>query len=212
MLKVMFTLPLRALEGFINSLFRLTGMPLTSPDYSSLSRRAKNVKITYRPPSKGNISHLVIDATGIKVFGAGEWRQKCYGLERRRSWRKLHIAVDAASHEIVAAVASLSSVSDSEVLPTLLKPLRSVARVLKSLPMAGMIPEIAIKSSEVKAPNQSFLHEKQPPSGSRDTPAMKLSSLLERESYPSGKKTQIIINAPLSRPVSPATSSWLAHA
>jgi Transposase DDE domain len=124
MLKVMFTLPLRALEGLINSLFRLTGIWPASPDYSSISRLAKQVKIAYRPPSKGNISHLVIDATGIKFFGAGEWRQKCYGLERRRSWRKLHIAVDAASHEIVAAVASLSSVSDSEVLPTLLKPLR----------------------------------------------------------------------------------------
>jgi hypothetical protein len=65
----------------------------------------------------------VIDATGIKVFGVGKWRQKCYGLERRRTWRKLHIAVDANTHESVSAIASLSNVSDSEALPTWLKPL-----------------------------------------------------------------------------------------
>lgn len=74
MLKAMFKLPLRALEGFINALFQLSGLPLSAPDYSSIIR-LKTVDIKYRPPSRGQVSHLVIDATGIKVFGVGEWRQ-----------------------------------------------------------------------------------------------------------------------------------------
>lgn len=56
------------------------------------SRRAKTVAVSYRPPSKGPVSHLVLDVTGLEVFGAGEWRQKISGLKKRRTWRKLHIA------------------------------------------------------------------------------------------------------------------------
>lgn len=124
MLKVLFKLPLRALEGFINSIFKMIDVPLRSPDYSCISKRAKSVEVKYRPPSRGTITHLVIDSTGLKVFGAGEWRQKKYGLEKRRVWRKVHIGVDADTHEIVAAEASLANVADNEVLPTLLNPLR----------------------------------------------------------------------------------------
>lgn len=124
MLKVLFKLPLRALEGFINSIFQLMEVPLCSPDYSSISRRAQSVAIKYRPPSKGTVTHLVIDATGLKVFGAGEWRQKHYGLEKRRVWRKLHIAVDSSTHAIISAEISVATVSDNEVFPTLVNPLR----------------------------------------------------------------------------------------
>jgi hypothetical protein len=70
------------------------------------------------------VTHLVIDATGLKVFGAGEWRQKHYSLEKRRVWRKLHIAVDPSTHAIVYAEVSVATVSDNEVLPTLVNPLR----------------------------------------------------------------------------------------
>ena len=69
MLKGVFKLPLRALEGFINSLFKLMQVPLTSPDYSSISRRANTVEVKYRLPSQGAVAHLVIDATGLKVYG-----------------------------------------------------------------------------------------------------------------------------------------------
>lgn len=124
MLKVMFNLPLRAVEGFINSIFRVLGLTLCSPDYSCISRRSQSVEVEYRPPSRGTATHLVIDSTGLKVFGAGEWRQKKYGLAKRRVWRKVHIAVDADTHEVVAAEASLATVADNEVLPTLLNPLR----------------------------------------------------------------------------------------
>ncbi|ROQ24193.1 IS5 family transposase [Gallaecimonas pentaromativorans] len=124
MLKALFKLPLRALEGFINSLFQLMKLPLTSPSYSCISKRAKTVNIQYRLPSKGAVANLVIDATGLKVFGEGEWKQRKYGKEQRRVWRKLHLAVDAQTHEAIGAQVSLESVGDSEVFPALLSPLR----------------------------------------------------------------------------------------
>ncbi|TMX14577.1 IS5 family transposase [Aeromonas salmonicida subsp. achromogenes] len=124
MLKSVFKLPLRALEGFINSLFQLMDVPLQSPDYSCISKRAKQVNIQYRLPSKGPVAHLVIDATGLKVYGDGEWKVRKHGKEKRRVWRKLHLAVDANTHAIVAAEVSLETVGDNEVLPTLLNRLR----------------------------------------------------------------------------------------
>lgn len=124
MLKGLFNLPLRALEGFTNSVFTMMNVPLTSPGYSCISKRAKTLEINYRNPSRGPIAHLVVDATGLKVYGEGEWKTRKHGTEKRRTWRKLHLAVDAATHEVIAAEVSLVSVADNEVLPTLLNPLR----------------------------------------------------------------------------------------
>ncbi len=73
---------------------------------------------------KGRITDLVIDSTGLKVFGEGEWKVRQHGAEKRRVWRKLHLAVDPVTHDIVAAEVSLENIHDAEVLPTLLNPLR----------------------------------------------------------------------------------------
>ena len=124
MIKGIFKLPLRALEGFINSIFSLMKVPLASPSYSCISKRAKTVEVAYRSPSRGPVSHMVIDSTGLKVFGEGEWKMRKHGKEKRRIWRKLHLAVDASTHEVIAAGVSVESVGDNEVLPTLLNPLR----------------------------------------------------------------------------------------
>ncbi len=67
---------------------------------------------------------MVIDSTGLKVFGEGEWKVRKHGAEERRVWRKLHLAVNPVTHDIVAAEVSLENVHDAEVLPTLLNPLR----------------------------------------------------------------------------------------
>jgi hypothetical protein len=66
-------------------------------------------------------SHLVIDSTGLKVFGEGEWKVKKHGKERRRIWRKLHLAVDSNTHEVVCADLSLNNVTDSEAFPGLIR-------------------------------------------------------------------------------------------
>ena len=70
---------------------------------------------------RGEIAHLVIDSTGLKVFGEGEWKVKKHGQERRRIWRKLHLAVDSKTHEIICADLSLNNVTDSEAFPGLIR-------------------------------------------------------------------------------------------
>ncbi|ASI22517.1 IS5-like element ISAs4 family transposase [Aeromonas salmonicida] len=124
MLKGIFSLTLRATQGLLDSLFELMNVPLCAPDYSCVSKRARTVKVAYRQPPKGRITDLVIDSTGLKVFGEGEWKVRKHGAEKRRVWRKLHLAVDPVTHDIVAAEVSLENVHDAEVLPTLLSPLR----------------------------------------------------------------------------------------
>lgn len=124
MLKGVFSLTLRATQGVLDSLFELMNVPLCAPDYSCVSKQARTVTVACRQPSKGRITDLVIDSTGLKVFGEGEWKVRKHGAEKRRVWRKLHLAVDPATHDIVAAEVSLENVHDAEVLPTLLNPLR----------------------------------------------------------------------------------------
>ncbi|GHZ83516.1 transposase [Vibrio cholerae] len=118
-------MPLRALQGFIDSVFSLANVPIVCPHYSCISRRAKQVEVSFKPKTRGAIQHLAIDATGLKVYGEGEWKVKKHGTDgKRRVWRKLHLAVDTSTHEIVAAELSLSNVTDAEVLPNLLKQTR----------------------------------------------------------------------------------------
>ncbi len=111
MLKRIFRLTLRAAQGFIDSIFTLMKVPLRCPDYSCVSRRTKSVRISFKNPIRGEIAHLVIDSTGLKVFGEDEWRVKKYGQEKHRVWRKLHLVVDADTHEVICADLSLNNVT-----------------------------------------------------------------------------------------------------
>ncbi|WP_146226724.1 IS5 family transposase, partial [Serratia symbiotica] len=113
-IKRVFRLTLRAAQGFIDSIFTLMGVPLRCPDYSCVSKRAKSVSVSVKTPTRGEIAHLVIDSTGLKVLGEGEWKVKKHGKERRRIWRKLHLAVDSKTHEIICADLSLNNVTDPE--------------------------------------------------------------------------------------------------
>ncbi len=127
MVKRVFSMPLRALQGFLDSVFKLANIPLVCPHYTCISRRAKEVEVSFKTKTKtrGAIQHLAIDATGLKVYGEGEWKVKKHGTDgNRRVWRKLHITVDTSTHEIIAAELSLSNVTDTEVLPNLLKQTR----------------------------------------------------------------------------------------
>ncbi|MBW4246482.1 transposase, partial [Enterobacter roggenkampii] len=75
--------------------------------YTSVSKRAKSVNVSFKTSTRGEIAHLVIDSTGLKVFGEGERKVRKHGQERRRIWRKLHLAVDSNTHEIICADLSL---------------------------------------------------------------------------------------------------------
>src|SRR4051812_44646552 len=103
-LKAVFRLALRQTEGLIGSVIRLLGLDLSVPDHTTLSRRAETVEGP-RPRSDSDAEpvHLLVDSTGLKLCGAGEWLIEKHGTRRRRAWRKLHIGVDADTGRIVAS-------------------------------------------------------------------------------------------------------------
>ncbi|HKA54748.1 MAG TPA: IS5 family transposase [Candidatus Binatia bacterium] len=111
---------LRAAEGLTRSVFALLAVSLPVPSYSTLSRRAAALSVALGALPRSAPLHLVIDSSGFKVYGEGEWKVRQHGWSKRRTWRKLHLAVDEATGEIVAAVASEAGGSDDEVLPDLL--------------------------------------------------------------------------------------------
>lgn len=123
MLRAVFKLPLRGLQGFVDSVFALVGLPLRSPNYSVFSKRGRalSVRIPRRLPA-GPVD-VVVDATGLKIFGEGEWKVRAHGVGKRRTWRKLHLAIDPDSHEILAAELTRVDIGDSEVFPALLEQL-----------------------------------------------------------------------------------------
>jgi hypothetical protein len=112
---------LRQTEGLMASIFVLLDVPLSAPDHSTLSRRAR----TMESISKGCVLpdgpiHLLIDSTGLKVFGAGEWVQEKHGAKTRCTWKKLHLAVDADTGMIMASTLTENDVGDpSQVAPLL---------------------------------------------------------------------------------------------
>lgn len=114
MVKRFFSLPLRALQGFIESVFRLVNIPLVCPHYTCISRRTENVGGNFKASTPGAIQHLTIDSTRLKVYGEGEWKVKKHGTDdKRRVWRKFLLAVERTTHEIIAAELTLSGVIDA---------------------------------------------------------------------------------------------------
>ncbi len=120
-LRSVFRLALRQTEGLIGSIIGLLGLELRVPDHSTLSRRAKTLEVP--GPQRRRSSepmHLLVDSTGLRLCGAGEWLLKKHGTKTRRSWRKLHIGLDAGSGQIVAASLTAKEVDDgAEVGPLL---------------------------------------------------------------------------------------------
>ncbi len=120
-LRAVYHLALRATEGLVRSVFELMTVALPVPDYSTLSRRAAELTVGLGALPRSIPLHLVIDSSGFKVYGEGEWKVRLHGWSKRRTWRKLHLAVDEATGEIVAAVASEAGVTDDDALPDLLE-------------------------------------------------------------------------------------------
>lgn len=110
----------RQAEGFLESLFTIMGIELEVPDHSTLCRRLNKLSVELPVVPKQRAIHVVVDSTGVKVYGEGEWKVRKHGASKRRTWRKLHLGVDEATGEILAAVVSTNDVADCEVLPQLL--------------------------------------------------------------------------------------------
>src|SRR3954452_10288189 len=102
-LRAVFRLGLRQTEGLIGSVLRLLGLELAVPDHTTLSRRAGTLEVPRpRPPAGGGPLHLLVDSTGLKLGGPGEWLVEKHGTKARRSWRELHLGVDAGTGRIEA--------------------------------------------------------------------------------------------------------------
>jgi len=120
-MKVLFGMPLRQTTGFVESLLRLAGLGWKVPDFSTLCRRQKTLSVAI--PYRGGTDplHLLIDATGIKAGGEGEWNARKHGGSKKRLWRKLHLGMDEETLEVRAVRVTTSNVSDAPMLPDLLE-------------------------------------------------------------------------------------------
>jgi len=119
-LKQVYRLPLRALQGFAHSLRELAFADLPVPNYTTLSRRAQDLKVRLPALRSGEPLHLVVDSTGVKLYGEGEWKVRKHGYSKRRTWRKVHLGLDAKTGQVCAALMTHQDVADADVLPKLL--------------------------------------------------------------------------------------------
>jgi IS5 family transposase len=120
-LEEVYHLPLRAAEGLTRSIIRLLGVKVSVPCYTTLCRRRRSLEVELPRLRKSDPLHMVVDSTGIKVYGEGEWKVRQHGYSRRRTWRKLHLGVDEATLEFVAVVVTTNDFKDSQLLPDLLE-------------------------------------------------------------------------------------------
>jgi len=118
-IKEVFHLTNRGVEGFVRSLFAMLNLPLPVPDHSTLSKRGKTLKVRLPKKSSGSLN-LVLDSTGLKVYGEGEWKVRKHGYSKHRTWRKLHVGANPDNGEIQVAVLTENSISDDAVVKDML--------------------------------------------------------------------------------------------
>ena len=112
-LRLIFHLPLRQTEGFLNSLVGMMGLDLSAPDHTTLSRRGQSLDVTLRRVPTGEPIHLIVDSTGLSIVGEGEWAAAKHGGKGKRGWKKLHLGVDG-SGAIVAQALTDANIDDAK--------------------------------------------------------------------------------------------------
>lgn len=117
--------PLRQTEGALRSIAGLLGVGIRIPDHTTFSRRGGSLMILPNRIERDEPLHLLIDSTGLKIYGEGEWLDRKHGVRSRRRWRKLHLGVDADTHEIVAVELTTDAVGDVSTVPDLLDQIES---------------------------------------------------------------------------------------
>jgi len=118
-LKEIFHLPNRSVEGFVRSLFQMMKIDLPVPDHTTLSKRSKTLKVNLPKQSAGSLN-VVMDSTGLKVYGEGEWKVRKHGYSKHRTWRKLHLGGNPDNGEILAVVLTGNNISDDAVVKEML--------------------------------------------------------------------------------------------
>jgi hypothetical protein len=130
MLRAAFKLPLRQTEGLLASVLMLMNLTITAPDHTTVSRRAVTLPVIPPTSAPHGPLHVLIDSTGVQVYGAGQWLEAKHGAKSRRTWRKLHLAVDAASGMIVAQTPTDQDAGDPSQVAFLLDQIDArIARV-----------------------------------------------------------------------------------
>jgi hypothetical protein len=113
-------LTLRAAQGFAQSLRELAFADLSMPNYTTLSRRAQELQVKLPEMSSREPVHLVVDSTGVKLYGEGVWNVRKHGYSKRRTWRRVHLGLDVKTGQTRAALMTHQDVDDASALPVLL--------------------------------------------------------------------------------------------
>lgn len=126
-LRLLFHLPLRQTQGFVEGLIAKLSLCIQCPDYTLLSRRAPELekKLKRFAQPKGAV-HVLIDSSGLKVFGEGEWKVRTHGKDKRRTWKKIHITIDADGKMVLSTEITSSNVHDSTMVKPLLDPIENI--------------------------------------------------------------------------------------
>ena len=215
-LRLLYHLPLRQTEGFVASILALMGLAVRVPDHTTLSRRQAGLTVDWPLQPKDQPLHLVVDATGLKVYGEGEWKVRQHGWNKRRTWRKLHLGVDEATGEIVAQTLTTNSQDDAGQVEPLLDQIET--------PIAAVGGDGAYdrrKSSrrwprptEGRLCGRSYRRARTPRLSNMATakpsrcPAMRRSEPSVNGGVERGKKPAAIIAAPSPKPRSAATNRY----
>lgn len=130
MIKVRFGMPLRAIQGFAESLFGLVDKNIDVPNYTTLSRRMGSIEVNLTDElEEGGELDVVIDSSGLKVYGEGEWKVKIHGRQKHRTWRKIHLAVNPKNNKILTAALSTNDFKDSDLFQDLLEDIDNFSTV-----------------------------------------------------------------------------------
>ena len=119
-LRLVFHQPLRQTEGLLRSIADGLGINIAIPDHTTLCRRGGGLNILPKRIDRAEPLHLLVDSTGLKIYGEGEWLDQKHGIRSRRRWRKLHLGIDADTQEIVAVELTPDDVGDVSEVPDLL--------------------------------------------------------------------------------------------
>jgi len=156
-IKAVFKLPYRQLQGFTESLIKLMDLNLRIPSYTQICRRAEDVEVDILAPKTKEPIYIVVDSTGLKVYGEGEWKTRKHGISKRRTWRKLHLGVDEKTGFIHASVLTENGKGDGdaqqveEMLEQVESPIdkfsgdgaydtQNIWKILKEKEIEGIIP------------------------------------------------------------------------
>ena len=119
-LRLVFHRPLRQTEGLLRSIADVLEVDIAIPDHTTLSRRGGGLTILLKRLDRAEPLHLLVDSTGLNIYGEGEWLDQKHGIRSRRRWRKLHLGIDVVTHEIVASELTPDDVGDVSEVPALL--------------------------------------------------------------------------------------------